>query len=108
MLVMKSFIIVILVIERSFHIIVISHRCHFTGKYRGAVHPRCNLSLRKSNTIPVFANNLTGYDSHLFITRLLIQKVMGVVFRITRKNIELFQKMFLLILLGKFKRTKKE
>ena len=72
----EEFIIVILVIERSFHIIVISHRCHFTGKYRGALHPRCNLSLRKSNTTPVFANNLTGYDSHLFITRLLIQKVM--------------------------------
>ena len=44
--------------------------CHFTGKYRGALHSKCNLRLRRSRNIPVFFHNLTGYDSHLFVKRL--------------------------------------
>ena len=44
--------------------------CHYTGKYRGALHSKCNLRLRKGNTIPVFFHNLEGYDSHLFVKRL--------------------------------------
>ena len=44
--------------------------CHYTGKYRGALHSKCNLRLKKSLTIPVFFHNLTGYDSHLFVKRL--------------------------------------
>ena len=44
--------------------------CHYTGKYRGALHSKCNLRLRRSRTIPVFFHNLTGYDSHLFVKRL--------------------------------------
>ena len=44
--------------------------CHFTGKYRGALHSKCNLRLRQTRTIPVLFHNLKGYDSHLFITRL--------------------------------------
>ena len=48
----------------------VKDHCHYTGKYQGALHSKCNLRLRRSKTIPVFAHNLTGYDSHLFITRL--------------------------------------
>ena len=48
----------------------VREHCHYTGKYRGALHSKCNLRLRRSKTIPVFANNLTGYDGHLLITRL--------------------------------------
>ena len=44
--------------------------CHYTGKYRGALHSKCNLRLRRSRTIPVFFHNLTGYDCHLFVKRL--------------------------------------
>ena len=44
--------------------------CHYTGKYRGALHSKCNLRLKRTRTIPVFAYNLTGYDSHLFVKRL--------------------------------------
>ena len=44
--------------------------CHFTGKYRGAAHNRCNLKYCKPNNISVFFHNLTGYDSHLFIKKL--------------------------------------
>ena len=44
--------------------------CHFTGRYRGAAHNRCNLKYRKPNNISVFFHNLSGYDSHLFIKKL--------------------------------------
>ena len=44
--------------------------CHFTGRYRGAAHNKCNLKYRKPNSIPVFFHNLSGYDSHLFIKKL--------------------------------------
>ena len=34
--------------------------CHYTGKYRGALH-----WLKRTRTIPMFFHNLTGYDCHL-------------------------------------------
>ena len=50
----------------------VKDHCHYTGKYRGAAHNRCNLKYRKPNNISVFFHNLAGYDSHLFIKRLNI------------------------------------
>ena len=44
--------------------------CHFTGKYRGAAHNKCNLECRKPLILPVIFHNLQGYDSHLFIKKL--------------------------------------
>ena len=44
--------------------------CHFTGRYRGPAHNRCNLKNRKPKNISVFFHNLSGYDSHLFIKKL--------------------------------------
>ena len=44
--------------------------CHYTGRYRGALHSSCNLRLKKVRTIPVIFHNLKGYDSHLFVKRL--------------------------------------
>ena len=44
--------------------------CHFTGRYRGPAHNRCNLKYSKQNNISVFFHNLAGYDSHLFIKKL--------------------------------------
>ena len=38
--------------------------CHWTGKFRGAAHQRCNLMYRKTYKIPVFFHNFSGYDSH--------------------------------------------
>ena len=35
-------------------------QCHYTGKYRGALHSKCNLRLKCTRTIPVFAHNLIG------------------------------------------------
>ena len=44
--------------------------CHYTGRYRGAAHNKCNLKYSKPNNISVFFHNLSGYDSHLFIKKL--------------------------------------
>ena len=44
--------------------------CHYTGRYRGAAHNKCNLNHSKPKGVPVFFHNLSGYDSHLFIKKL--------------------------------------
>ena len=44
--------------------------CHYTGKYRGAAHNKCNLKFRKPKTIPVVFHNLSNYDAHLFVKNL--------------------------------------
>lgn len=44
--------------------------CHFTGKYRGAAHKKCNRNARIPKFIPVIFYNLSGYDAHLFIKAL--------------------------------------
>ena len=41
--------------------------CHYTGKFRGTAHNKCNLQFKKPKFIPVVFHNLSGYDSHLFI-----------------------------------------
>ena len=48
----------------------VGDHCHFTGRYRGPAHNRCNLKYRKPKSISVFFHNLSGYDSHLFIKKL--------------------------------------
>ena len=61
--------------------------CHFTGKFRGALHSKCNLKLKRTKTIPVLFHNLKGYDSHLFVKRLADTEGDFVVIRRTRRNI---------------------
>ena len=46
--------------------------CHFTGRYRGAAHNSCNLNYKKPKFTPVVFHNLSGYDSHLFIKKILV------------------------------------
>ena len=48
--------------------------CHFTGKFRGAAHPDCNLKARKPAFTPVFFHNLFGYDIHHFVKALTRRK----------------------------------
>ena len=38
--------------------------CHFTGKYRGAVHNACNLNYKASKEIPFVFHNGSNYDYH--------------------------------------------
>ena len=44
--------------------VIVRDHCHWTGKFRGAAHQRCNLMYRKTYKIPVFFHNFSGYDSH--------------------------------------------
>jgi len=44
--------------------------CHYSVKFRGAAHNKCNLLFRKLKHVPVIFHNLSGYDSHLFIKNL--------------------------------------
>ena len=44
--------------------------CHFTGKFRGALHNVCNLKAKRSWRIPIFFHNLSSFDSHLFVKEL--------------------------------------
>ena len=44
--------------------------CHITGKYRGAAHWSCNITLKTTKKVPVIFHNLRGYDSHLIFREL--------------------------------------
>ena len=45
-------------------------QCHFTGKFRGTAHVKCNLQFKKPTFTPVIFHNLSGYDAHLFVKNL--------------------------------------
>ncbi|XP_065639695.1 uncharacterized protein LOC136072408 [Hydra vulgaris] len=49
----------------------VRNHCQITGKYRGAAHKDYNLQFKIPKFIPFFFYNITGYDSHLFIKKLL-------------------------------------
>ena len=44
--------------------------CHFTGKYRGAAHNKCNMNYKITKNIPTVFNNLSSYDGHFIIKEL--------------------------------------
>lgn len=54
----------------SYTDIVVADHDHFTGKYRGPAHNKCNLNAKKCSFIPIIFHNLCGYDCHLFIKEL--------------------------------------
>ena len=41
--------------------------CHYTGKYRGAAHIKCNLNYKIVKEIPVLFHNGSVYDYHFII-----------------------------------------
>ena len=46
---------------------VIDH-CHTSGKYIGAAHLDCNFKRQNKRLIPIFVQNMSGYDSHMIVT----------------------------------------
>ena len=44
--------------------------CHYTGKFRGAVHSFCNLKHETPKEIPIIFHNGSTYDYHFIIKRL--------------------------------------
>ena len=50
--------------------------CHYTGKYRGGAHSKCNLNYKVVKDIPVFFHNGSVYDYHLII-KYLARKFKG-------------------------------
>ena len=48
----------------------VSDRCHFTGKYRGAAHRKCNLKYKAPKFIPVAFNKGSNYNNHFIIKQL--------------------------------------
>ena len=45
--------------------------CHFTGKYRGAAHNKCNMNHKITKNIPVIFHNGSTYDYHFIIKELV-------------------------------------
>ena len=44
--------------------------CHFTGKFRGIAHRKCNLEFQVTRMTPVFFHNLK-YDTRMFIREIV-------------------------------------
>ena len=44
--------------------------CHFTGKYRGAAHNKCNMNYKISKNIPVVFHNGSTQYYHFIIKKL--------------------------------------
>ena len=44
--------------------------CHFTGKFRSALHNSCNLLYKLSKKVPVLFQNGKNYDSHFILQEL--------------------------------------
>ena len=50
----------------------VTDNCHYTGKFRGAAHSKCNLNYKVPKDIPVIIHNAT-YDTHFIINQLAIE-----------------------------------
>ena len=65
-------------VDKMMKVILIEKRLktsHYTGKFRGAVHSKCNLSYKVPKDIPIIVYN-TSYDT-LFIINQLAEKFKG-------------------------------
>ena len=47
---------------------------HLSGSFVAAAHSVCNLNYKIPGFIPIFFHNMTGFDSHLFIKELALNK----------------------------------
>ena len=62
--------------------------CHYTGRYRGPAHMKCNLQYKIPSYIPIVFHNLSGYDTHLFIKELAASSTDGSKMGVITKNNE--------------------
>ena len=62
--------------------------CHYTGRYRGPAHTKCNLQYKILSYIPIMFHNLSGYDTHLFIKELAASSTDGAKMGVIAKNKE--------------------
>ena len=46
--------------------------CHYTGKFRGAAHSKCNLNRRVPKEIPIIIHN-ASYDTHFILNQLAVE-----------------------------------
>ena len=60
--------------------------CHYTGRYRGPAHTKCNLQYKIPSYIPIMFHNLSRYDAHLFIKKLAASSTDGVKMGVIAKN----------------------
>ena len=56
--------------------IKVRDHCHYTGKYGGSAHSKCNLNYRIVKEIPVLFHNGSVYDYH-FISKYLAREFKG-------------------------------
>ena len=47
----------------------VKDHCHYTGKFRGAAHSKCNLNYKVPKDIPIIIHN-ASYDTHFIINQL--------------------------------------
>ena len=59
----------------------VKDHCHYTGKFRGAAHSKCNLNYIVQQEIPIIVHN-ASYDTHFMLNLI----VLGII----SKNISLF------------------
>ena len=50
----------------------VKEHCHYTGKFRGAAHIKCNLNYKVQKEIPIIIHN-ASYDTHFIINQLAIE-----------------------------------
>ena len=62
--------------------------CHYTSRYRGPTHMKCNLQYKIPSYIPIVFHNLSGYDAHLFIKELAASSPNGEKMGVIIKNKE--------------------
>ena len=65
----------------------VKDHCHYTGKFRGAAHSKCNLNYKAPKDIPIIIHN-ASYDTHFMINQ-LAEEFKGEKEK-TWKNISLF------------------
>ena len=62
--------------------------CHYTGRYRGPAHMKCNLQYKIPSFFPIMFHNLSGYDAHLFIKELAASSTDGAKMGVIAKSKE--------------------